>query len=965
MIVMQAFGSFGLHDDDGKSLHAVLSQPKRAALFAYLVLARPGEMQRRDALLALFWPELDQTRGRNALSQSLTFLRRRLPDGVLVSRGSGEIGVEAARVQCDVVVFEAAMAADRWADALELYRGTLLEGLHVTGAPDFMSWLDLERERLREMASGAAWRGAHANIAAGSLTEAERMAQRALRLVPTDESPVRDFIEALAGAGDRAAALRFYEKFTAVLADELEVEPAPETAAVVEAVRARTKAVARPNGAPHAAGSWAGVEPRTGPVVRPRPWWRRALLVAALASLVFAGYGLVRSGWTGGPGTLIREGKAAKYDPVLVADFTSASDPGLGPMVSEWLRFDLDRSDIVRPVGPVAVGAALRRMGQDSSAIVDARTAHEIAVRDGYPLVVVGAVDPVGSGYVLLARLEAGAGGEVLGRFRAVAGSDAEMADALGGISRRIRERIGESLHAIRRNPPLEQVPTSSLEALRLYSDAMRLWTRQGRPLDAAPLLERAIAIDTTFAAAYWALGFILNHSMTDWDRQAELGRKAYEHRDRLNEFERLVVEGGNTFDRLADWVDTTAPQPDECDINEPMLHLYEAYVRRHPDDPRPLQNYGVYQARTGHRQESLATFQRLIRMDPSSEGGWSNLFHGQLGLGRFDEARKTLSLWKKQSPESVSEFDWAEVNTAVRKGDYVRADSALARLKARTGEDTQVGLVAAELYAVRGRMKEAWRQYEQPIRRMRQAGLLAGAFLWVTNRAFIRLVAMGDSVEAVEDMTAALDHLPDTLNLAGTWVDAGLVYAFAGDVARAQAQLDSLTRHGRGNWSVSRGVLGAAIKLAKGQPGRSLQLLAETDIPCTFNVSADLRADPRLRRVLAGRAYEALQQPDSAIAAYEAYLTDPPLSYPVKLDAVFLFDTLERLGALHQARGDSAEAALYYSRAADLWNDADPELQPRVRRVREQAAAAVRMDGAGPGSGGAAAGERAPSPMG
>ncbi|MEJ2678472.1 MAG: BTAD domain-containing putative transcriptional regulator [Gemmatimonadota bacterium] len=242
MLHIRAFGSFDLRGE-GESLPAVLSQSKRAALLAYLVLARPGALHRRDALLALFWPESGQARGRNALSQSLTFLRRKLPEGVLVTRGTEEVGVAVEQVDCDVMAFEAAVAEERWEEALGLYRGPLLEGLHVAGAPAFMDWLDRERERLREMASGAAWRGAHANIGAGALTEAERLAQRALRLVPTDESPVRDFIEALAGAGDRAAALRFYEKFVAVLADELEVEPAPETVAVAEAVRSRDRPV--------------------------------------------------------------------------------------------------------------------------------------------------------------------------------------------------------------------------------------------------------------------------------------------------------------------------------------------------------------------------------------------------------------------------------------------------------------------------------------------------------------------------------------------------------------------------------------------------------------------------------------------------------------------------------------------------------------------------------------------------
>ncbi|MEJ2219008.1 MAG: tetratricopeptide repeat protein, partial [Gemmatimonadota bacterium] len=462
------------------------------------------------------------------------------------------------------------------------------------------------------------------------------------------------------------------------------------------------------------------------------------------------------------------------------------------------------------------------------------------------------------------------------------------------------------------------------------------------RDLDVIPLLERAIAIDTTFAAAYWALGSILHADFIDWSRQTALTQKAYEHRDRLNDYQRFIVEESYMFDSLANWADTTRPQPDECDIEEPLLHLAEAYLRRHPEDPRPLGALGNHQWRTGHLEEALASYRRLTEMDPSVYSGWNLLLYGQLTVGDIKGARGTLHDWRKTLPElGAREFDFDEASVAAYQGNYARADSVFESVVASYKDDRHVQVNAAKLDAVLGRMNEAWQHYEYAIRRVGRAGYPAGALLWVTHEALIRLVAMEDSAGAVADVKAALAALPDTLNLADTWTDVGLVYALAGDPVRAQAELDSLTRHGRGNWSSSRGVLGAAIALAKGKPEEALELLAATQIPCTtFNNSADFRLGPRLRRVLAGRADEALHRPDAAIAMYEAYLTDPPNTYPANLDAVFLFDTLERLGTLHEARGDSAEAAIYYARAADLWKDADPELQPRVRLLRERAPA-------------------------
>ena len=45
----------------------------------------------------------------------------------------------------------------------------------------------------------------------------------------------------------------------------------------------------------------------------------------------------------------------------------------------------------------------------------------------------------------------------------------------------------------------------------------------------------------------------------------------------------------------------------------------------------------------------------------------------------------------------------------------------------------------------------------------------------------------------------------------------------------------------------------------------------------------------------------------------------------------------LERLGEMYDDRGDWEKAAEYYARFVDLWNEADPELQPRVENAQQR----------------------------
>jgi hypothetical protein len=55
--------------------------------------------------------------------------------------------------------------------------------------------------------------------------------------------------------------------------------------------------------------------------------------------------------------------------------------------------------------------------------------------------------------------------------------------------------------------------------------------------------------------------------------------------------------------------------------------------------------------------------------------------------------------------------------------------------------------------------------------------------------------------------------------------------------------------------------------------------------------------------------------------------------------DAVELGWTLRRIGELHEQAGERAEALGAYRRLLDLWDQADPPLQPVVADVRARRA--------------------------
>ena len=83
------------------------------------------------------------------------------------------------------------------------------------------------------------------------------------------------------------------------------------------------------------------------------------------------------------------------------------------------------------------------------------------------------------------------------------------------------------------------------------------------------------------------------------------------------------------------------------------------------------------------------------------------------------------------------------------------------------------------------------------------------------------------------------------------------------------------------------------------------------------------------------GRAYDLAGQSDSAVVYYEKFLrsNDP---FPND-DARWRARVHRWLGTLYEAKGNSRGAIEQYGRFLELWEDADPSLQPQVEEVRGQ----------------------------
>jgi len=209
-----------------------LDSARAESLLAYLLLHRDAP-QPRQRLAFLLWPDSTEGQAQTNLRKVLHTLRRALPDADRLI----DVGPRMLRWRADVPLwldveqFERSLAQGRLAEAVETYRGELLEGRYD-------EWLAADRERLARLHLDALERLARQHERSQRWPDAIRCAERLITHDPLREESHRLLIQLCSASGDRARAVRAYHVCATMLDRELGIEPSPGTRALYESLLA-------------------------------------------------------------------------------------------------------------------------------------------------------------------------------------------------------------------------------------------------------------------------------------------------------------------------------------------------------------------------------------------------------------------------------------------------------------------------------------------------------------------------------------------------------------------------------------------------------------------------------------------------------------------------------------------------------------------------------------------------------
>jgi eukaryotic-like serine/threonine-protein kinase len=585
-------------------------------------------------------------------------------------------------------------------------------------------------------------------------------------------------------------------------------------------------------------------------------------------------------------------------DQILLADFVNTTgDPVFDGTLKQALAVQLGQSPYLDIFSEDRVRETLRFMERPPDERITAAVAREICKRQGIKAMLLGSISGLGNHYLVSLDAVNADTGETFANEQFETDGKEQVLKSLGQAASRLREKLGASLGSIQKfDVPIEQVTTSSLEALKYYSLG-REQHSSGKYAEAIPFYRRAIELDSHFAIAYARLAVVYtNNGQSELSRQTS--QKAYELRDRVSEREKLYVEWSYYGNVAGEW-----------DKTNQTLELWKS---TYPRDWTPFNALALRYTLVGPFEKATREASEAIRLNPNSALPYVNLAVAFMGLNRFDEAKKVLQQALTQKLETTN------MHTRLYHIAFVQGDAGAMKAQIDWAADKPDEYVAqnwqAQAAEFSGQLAAANHFSERAIELAHRRTELNEAIAQIILQEAERNATFRNCGSVGPATTKALGLSRDRSSL----ILAASALAGCTQAGPAQALIDELSKKFPDDTllsAVSLPLIRAQLELSRGNGAQALQLLEPAR---KYEVFGDFWP-----QYLRGQAYLKMGNGPQAASEFKAIL-DHRGWYPVSP-----LYPLAQLGTARAAAlsGDNANARKSYQDFLALWKDADPTI--------------------------------------
>jgi len=605
-------------------------------------------------------------------------------------------------------------------------------------------------------------------------------------------------------------------------------------------------------------------------------------------------------------------------DTIVLADFANATgDPVFDETLRQGLIVQLEQSPFLSLISEERIQHVLRLMGRPAGARLTPEIAREVCERTGSAAVLEGSIASLGSQYVLGLRARACQTGDLVDQEQMQAARKEDVLNTLSQIASRFRARVGESLAMVQKhNTPLEEATTSSLDALKSYSTALKIVASTGAPA-AEPLFKRATELDPNFAMAHAWVGRVYD-DMGESSLSAESTKTAFHLRDRASDAEKLFITASYDMQVTGNM--------------EKAQQTCEAWAATYPRAVVPHDFLsGIVYPPFGKYEKGVEEAQKAIDRDPDFAVGYLTLAYSYVYLDRLEEAENTLQGASERKLE-MPDYYVLRYDIAFLRDDMAEMARQVSLAQRKSGAEDWIANHQAFVYAYFGQLQEATRMSRQATALALQAAQRERAGLYEAGTA-VREALFGNLAAARQSAIAALELSK------GRDVEYGAAIALAlsGDQSRAEALMNDLKKRFPEGTSVQFSylpTLRAVVDLEQGKPSSAIGAL-QTAIP------GELGAPGSSYFGFFGALYPVFFQGEAYLAAHKGAEAAAEFQRILDHRGIVVSDPIGALAHLQLGRayalsGDKTKARSSYEDSLKLWKDADPDI-PILKQAKSE----------------------------
>jgi serine/threonine protein kinase/tetratricopeptide (TPR) repeat protein len=620
--------------------------------------------------------------------------------------------------------------------------------------------------------------------------------------------------------------------------------------------------------------------------------------------------------------------KLSANDTIVLADVTNqTSDPVLDDAIDFALRIELAQTPFLRVLDEEKVRGYMKELNQPIDGRITLGIARQVCAKTSSKAMVTSAIADTGNGYRIMMKAIDCANGKTVAQSARNVTYRKNLVHELGVAGSELRAEMGEPAASVKKyNQPLEEVTSSSLEAIQLLAQGFRQQlSNAAAPTPAVTIsllsfYRRAVDLDPSFALAWASLGNVYQtRAQFNMRLAMEAEAKAYELRNRLiPQLRYLIVTlylsiGGDL---------------------EKAYPVYEEWVQNFPLDGVAHHNFGNALEFLGQFDRAADEYREALRLSPTMTG-YDSLMSSTLYAGRLAEAKAVFEEAQSHKLDSIDMHFNAQL-LAFLQHDETGMQTQLAW--ARGNPEAEAGILQGmgREKAYRGQFRESQMILHKAEERFQNmAERVKGSSLADELTEFNVDLA---TQEAESGSLGGAQHLLSSLRggdprLVVFSEDFALLDARAGYVEQAQKMAFSINRNLPADTLVQNYTLPAiyaAIKLRQNDPAGAITILQPA---LRYDLAyPQLGFNSLYPAYLRGLAYLRVGDGRLAAAEFQKLIDHPAIVGRNDIGALAYL----QLGRAQTMTGDKAAARNSYETFLTLWKDADSDI-PALKQAKAE----------------------------